>query len=140
MGKQPYSKDQRENRTSNTLRTEIREQSLGTTDGNIRILKSLKTCYLKDHMKLLDEHIAKLNLEETLSHLRGLKAVLQMLQGQLPMKMEKIPSKVLWILMKHLRFSFPILKIHHHLIWDKGIREKDSRNYCVIRSMACAFM
>ena len=35
MGKLPYSKDQRENRTSNTLRTEIREQSLGTADGNI---------------------------------------------------------------------------------------------------------
>ena len=86
MGKPPYSKDQRENRTSNTLalRTEIREQSLGTTDGNIRILKSLQTCYLKDNMKVLDEHIAKLNLEETLSHLRGLKEVLQMLQGQLP--------------------------------------------------------
>ena len=84
MGKPPYSKDQRENRTSNTLRTEIREQSLGTADGNIRILKSLQTCYLKDNMKVLDEHIAKLNLEETLSHLRGLKAVLQMLQGQLP--------------------------------------------------------
>ena len=84
MGKPPYSKDQRENRTSNTLRTEIREQSMGTADGNIRILKSLQTCYLKDNMKVLDEHIAKLNLEETLSHLRGLKAVLQILQGQLP--------------------------------------------------------
>ena len=71
MGKPPYSKDQRENWTSNTLRTEIREQSLGTADGNIRILKSLQTCYLKDNMKVLDEHIAKLNLEETLSHLRG---------------------------------------------------------------------
>ena len=35
-------------------------------------------------MKVSDEHIAKLNLEETRSHLRGLKAVLQMLQGQLP--------------------------------------------------------
>ena len=57
---------------------------MGTADGNIRILKSLQTCYLKDNMKVLDEHIAKLNLEETLSHLRGLKAVLQMLQGQLP--------------------------------------------------------
>ena len=56
MGKPPYFKDQRENRTSNTLRTEIREQSLGTADGNIRILKSLQTCYLKDSMKVLDEH------------------------------------------------------------------------------------
>ena len=47
-------------------------------------LVSLQTCYLQDNMKVLDEHKAKLNLEETLSHLRGLKAVLQMLQGQLP--------------------------------------------------------
>ena len=64
------------------VRTDIRKNCKVTEN----ILKSLQTCYLKQNMKLLESHIDRLenNTESAtgnglMSHLKGLRAVLQVL-------------------------------------------------------------
>ena len=74
------------------VRTDIRKNCKVTEN----ILKSLQKCYLKENMKLLESHIDGLenNTESAtgnglMSHLKGLRAVLQVLLCQIPTEQGK---------------------------------------------------
>ena len=74
-------------RERNAVRTEIREESIVSSsvgcEENIRILKSLQPCQLKDNVDVLIENIKN---AELLCHL---KSVLMMLMAQVPVEKGK---------------------------------------------------
>ena len=76
MGKPEYNKDkkedvvQEEKRGTNDFRTEVRQQT------------KLQKCCLKENLNVLTKSIDKKSNKEIVDHLRGLRAVLQVLRAQ----------------------------------------------------------
>ena len=66
--------------SKNEARTHLREQAFISED----ILKSQQPCMIKDNLNILNQHIASLNSTEIKNHLKGLKAILEMLLVQVP--------------------------------------------------------
>ena len=89
MGKPTFTSTSEE-RKRNQLRSEIRQQSRVNPD----VVKSCQSCYLKENMTVIEGHINRLEslnsssvLTRTqINHLRGLRAVLQMLLTVFPTK------------------------------------------------------
>ena len=75
-------------RGKNELWNEIRQESKVTEN----VLKSIQSCFLKDNLSTLNEHIPRLLKDEgnrvinssLINHLKGLWAILQMLLAQVP--------------------------------------------------------
>ena len=86
MGKPEYNKDKKkdvvheEKHGRNDFRAEIRHQ----TKVSENILKSLQKCCLKENLNVLTKFIDKKSNKEIVDHLRGLRAVLQVLLVQVP--------------------------------------------------------
>ena len=78
MGKPDFKETKKRER--NAVRTEIIEESIVSSSAgceeNIRILKSLQPCQLKDNIDVLNNHIEDIKNTELLCHLKGLKSVL----------------------------------------------------------------
>ena len=66
--------------SKNEARTHLREQAFISED----ILKSQQPCMIKDNLNILNQHIASLSSTEIKNHLKGLKAILEMLLVQVP--------------------------------------------------------
>ena len=95
MGKPDVKETKKRER--NAVRTEIGEESIASSSArceeNIRILKSLQPCQLKDNIDLLNNHIENIKNAELLCHLKGLKPVLMMFMAQVPVEKEKKITK-----------------------------------------------
>ena len=110
-----------EHRGSNALRTEVREPAKVSED----VLKSTRRCSLKEHLDILNKHISNLekNSSENASacicslidHLKGLRAVLQVLLAKIPTEkgpevLQSCPGRVTLHLMMPLAFILPTRK------------------------------
>ena len=86
MGKPSYA--ERITRKKNQLRSDIRQKSRVTEN----VLRSMQTCSIKDNLEILNDQISKLCKDEVkrninlslINHLKGLRAILQMLIVQIP--------------------------------------------------------
>ena len=93
MGKPSFA-DTEEHRKRNQLRSDVRDQSKAI--GQDDVLTSCQSCFMKDNMCVLEHHISRLNhpnisddSRTLVNHLKGLRAVLQMLLSTIPTKTNK---------------------------------------------------
>ena len=98
MGKPSFA-DTEEHRKRNQLRSDVRDQSKAI--GQDDVLTSCQSCFMKDNMCVLEHHISRLNHPNVsddnrtlVNHLKGLRAVLQMLLSTIPTKNNKIQRDI----------------------------------------------